>query len=218
MELDRFWFVTLVFGLSLQSYRMMAFITTPLQQKAFLQPFRYMTSSFIDRNEILNSGFSNDYNSGLGSENVIFFDDDIIVVDKPTCCSTAPGYREPDSLATRIAAVFKIERTDKMIVHRLDYATSGVTVFARNENALIDLHKQFRLKNKIHKKYTAIVNGYLNNFEGEIDLPLGKQKDSPPLCCVDPSGKESRSSWSLVGRHQGKSLVQLRPHTGRLVL
>ena len=172
--------------------------------------------SFIDRNEVINTEISRDYNSGLGKESLLYADDDIIVVDKPTCCSTAPGYRETDSLASRIADVFKIDRVDKMIVHRLDYSTSGLIIFARNDQALISLHTQFRLKNKIYKRYSAIVKGNLNFYEGEMDLPLGKQKDCPPLCMVDPiNGKESLSSWTLFGRHQGYSHVHLRPHTGR---
>lgn len=172
--------------------------------------------SYIDKNEIINSELSENYNSGLGKEKLIYVDNDIIIVDKPSCCSTAPGFREPDSLASRIAEIFHIDRIDKMIVHRLDYATSGLVVFARNDNALTSLHTQFRLKNKVYKKYSAIVKGYLNNFEGEMDLPLGKDKNSPPLCMVDPqNGKNSLTSWILRGRHNGNSHVHLRPHTGR---
>ena len=86
-------------------------------------------------------------NFGLGTEKLLYVDMDIIVVDKPSNAQTAPGYLDKDSLATRIAALFHIERVDRMIVHRLDYATSGVLVFARNDAALRDLHAQFR---KVH--------------------------------------------------------------------
>lgn len=173
--------------------------------------------SFIDIHEVLDSEISKNYNSGLGKELLLYADDDIIIVNKPTACSTAPGLREMDSLATRIASTFNIERIDKMIVHRLDYSTSGLVVFARNDKALSDLHTQFRLRNKVFKQYSAIVKGYLDYFEGEIDLPLGKQKNCPPLCKVDPlGGKDSFTTWILHGRNKGKSHVHLRPHTGRL--
>lgn len=185
-------------------------------------PFQFRTYkrgiqlSFIDSNEIINSELSQGYNSGLGNENIIYVDDDIIVVNKPPHCSTAPGFRETDSLATRIGHAFHLSRIDKMIVHRLDYATSGVVVFARNDQALAVMHKQFRLKNCIYKRYSAVVKGYLNNFDGEISLPLSKQIDNPPLCCVDSiSGKGSDTTWSLLARHGGRSHVSLRPHTGR---
>lgn len=179
---------------------------------------RHLHDSFIDRNEIINDEISRDYNSGLGKERILYVDDDMIVVDKPSSCLTAPGYRESDSLASRIASVFKIQRVDKMIAHRLDYSTSGLVIFARNVDALSDLHSQFRLRNKMYKRYSAIVKGYVRNFDGEIDLPVGKQPDSPPLCKVDVlNGKESTTSWTLCGRHDGRSHLHLRPHTGRSV-
>ena len=193
--------------------RVDAFVTA---HRCRLHDNQLLQLSFIDRNEVIDSEISRNYNSGLGKERLIYADDDIIVVDKPTSCSTAPGYRETDSLASRIAEVFHIDRVDKMIVHRLDYSTSGLIIFARNDQALISLHTQFRLKNKIYKRYSAIVKGNLKTFEGEMDLPLGKQIENPPLCKVDPiHGKESATSWALYGRHKGYSHVHLRPHTGR---
>lgn len=177
---------------------------------------RQSQPSFIDLHEVIGTEISMNYNSGLGKERLLYVDDDIIVVDKPTACSTAPGFRESDSLATRISSIFRIDRVDKMIVHRLDYATSGLVIFARNDNALTSLHTQFRKRNKVHKRYSAIVKGNMKHFDGEVDLPLGKQLDCPPLCKVDPfQGKESTTTWSLFGRHGGNSHVHLIPHTGR---
>jgi tRNA pseudouridine32 synthase / 23S rRNA pseudouridine746 synthase len=180
---------------------------------------RQSQPSFIDINEVIDKEISVDYNSGLGQERLLYVDDEIIVVEKPTACSTAPGFREFDSLASRIASVFKIDRVDKMIVHRLDYATSGLVIFARNDHALTSLHTQFRQRNKVHKRYSAIVKGNVKYFDGEIDLPLGKQVECPPLCKVDPfQGKVSTTTWSLFGRHGGNSHIHLIPHTGRHVL
>jgi tRNA pseudouridine32 synthase / 23S rRNA pseudouridine746 synthase len=197
-----------------------AFLSTLQNGKIYSKTeHRQSQPSFIDINEVIDKEISVNYNSGLGKERLLYVDDDIIVVDKPTACSTAPGFREFDSLATRIAAVFKIDRVDKMIVHRLDYATSGLVIFARNDNALTSLHTQFRQRNKVHKRYSAIVKGNVKYFDGEIDLPLGKQVECPPLCKVDPfHGKVSTTTWSLFGRHGGNSHIHLIPHTGRYVL
>ena len=178
-----------------------------------------VTKSYID--DHIEPGI----NSGLGMEQLIYCDDDIIVVDKPSFCQTAPGFREPDSLATHIARIYNIDRIDKMIVHRLDYATSGVLVFARNENSLRCLHSQFREKEKIYKRYSAIVSGINESYDGEIDLPLGKDvKRGPPLCCVDvENGKRSITKWkvhatsSFISRGQKYSFshLHLQPLTGR---
>jgi tRNA pseudouridine32 synthase/23S rRNA pseudouridine746 synthase len=106
-----------------------------------------------------------------------------------------------------------------MIVHRLDYATSGVVVFARNHNALKELHTQFRRKHNIYKRYSAVVQGKISlSTEGEIDLPLGKDPiRGPPLCRVDTEfGKGSKTLWTLQERGRESSYVHLRPITGRL--
>ena len=156
-------------------------------------------------------------NQGLGMEKLIYVDDDMIVVDKPTLCQTAPGFREADSLATRIASLFKLPRVDKIVVHRLDYATSGLVLFARNDLALCELHKQFRLKGHIYKRYAAVVKGYIHGTEGEMNLPLGRDPvRGPPLWRVDPDhGKPSLTSWTRVGHGNGRTHVHLWPQTGR---
>ena len=190
-------------------------VTPPQRLNKWDVAIENSSPSFIDTFEGFGPAISKNYNSGLGKESILYVDDDIIIVNKPTACSTAPGLRETESLATRIASTFRISRIDKMIVHRLDYATSGLVVFARNDDALSDLHSQFRLRKKVYKQYSAIVKGYLNYFEGEIDLPLGKEENCPPLCKVDSQGKDSFTTWTLFGRNKGKSHVHLRPHTGR---
>ena len=195
------------------------------KKKKFAAPFRLnlpsreipCSSSFIDAHD---EGGDANLNAGLGKETLLYVDDDIIVVDKPSFSQTAPGFRVKDSLATRMACLFRIERVDKMIVHRLDYATSGVVVFVRNDMALSEMNKQFRSKgmNKIYKKYAAVVNGHINHAsEGETDLPLGRDVvRGPPLCCVDPEhGKPSLTYWSLFERGNGRSHVHLLPQTGR---
>ena len=127
-------------------------------------------------------------NAGLNDNiTVIYSDDDIVVVDKPAFAQTAPGFVDKDSVATRIATLFNISRVDHMIVHRLDYATSGVLVFARNPEALKNLHNQFRSSDQIFKEYIAIVDGRVLCWEGEVELPLGKDLiRGPPFCRVVP--------------------------------
>jgi tRNA pseudouridine32 synthase / 23S rRNA pseudouridine746 synthase len=104
-----------------------------------------------------------------------------------------------------------------MIVHRLDYATSGVLLFARNEHALKDIHRQFREKNLIFKRYTAIIAGVPSSLEGQIDHPIGRdQIHGPPLRCVDVTlGKPSLTNWVVQGRGTNQTYVQLTPLTGR---
>lgn len=139
-------------------------------------------------------------NTGLGTEKLLYVDQDIIVVDKPPNAQTAPGFHDKDSLASRIALLYNIDRIDKMIVHRLDYATSGVVVFARNDDALRNLHEQFR-KQRTRKIYTAIVGGVISaSLEGEIDLYQGRDMErGPPYNTIVspdlPRAKRSQTYW-----------------------
>jgi tRNA pseudouridine32 synthase/23S rRNA pseudouridine746 synthase len=153
-------------------------------------------------------------------EKVLYCDDDLIVMDKPPNILSAPGFKQSMSLAEKVATDFNIDRIDKMIVHRLDYATSGVLLFARNENALKNLNFQFRQRNnKVYKMYNAIVDRRVDSYEGEIDLPLGRDPlRGPPFCKVDTiaeNAKKSLTHWSCnaIGKHV--SQLNLYPKTGR---
>lgn len=182
-----------------------------MQQIASIRP-----PSFIDFNA--DKSFEGEMNAGLGKETILYEDSDIVVYNKPTLTQTVPGYASHDSLVSRVQAKYQIENMspDQYVVHRLDYATSGVIVFALNLDALRSLHTQFRDHHKMYKRYTAIVNGYMSTLEGEIDLPLGRDEiRGPPLQCVRPDGKDSRTLYTVQGMQHGKTLVHLVPMTGR---
>lgn len=168
----------------------------------------------------MEDSFEESFNHGLYAEKYIYVDDDIIVVDKPANIQTAPGFISKECLATVVADLFAVNRTDHMIAHRLDYATSGVLLFARNRHALRDLHRQFKYR-EIFKSYRAVVSGLLPTFEGSINLPVGRDTDrGAPFCSVDPSSKDSRASWTdwhVLKYGRRNTLVQLRPITGRYV-
>jgi len=192
--------------------------------------------SYIDANKAFEKLTDSDggFNQGLGKETLLFEDEDLLVFNKPHNAQTAPGYEHDDSLASRVAKRYQLERVDQLVVHRLDYATSGVIVFARNVDALRDLHRQFRDAKKesersskssnknwtgggasLYKQYSAIVQGCLPTYEGEVSLPLGPELESKPLWKVDPDGKESQTLWRVLAFSSTHTHVQLRPLTGR---
>eukprot|EP01038_Epipyxis_sp_PR26KG_P005694 gene5694-7860_t len=155
----------------------------------------------------------------IGQEKILYVDNDIIVVNKPHNIQTVPGFVSNISLAGHIQDLFKISRIDHMIAHRLDYATSGVLIFARNLESLKGLHKQFRAKHPfgVHKIYCAVVDGRMPSYQGEINLALGKDIDrGSPYCKVDTLfGKPSFTEWRVLAQSKSNSLLELRPHTGR---
>lgn len=176
-------------------------------------------ASYIDSSDYEKES-DKDMNANLGKEVLLYVDEDVLVFSKPHNVQSAPGYKEHNSLVGKIAAKHGLSdlQRDQMVVHRLDYATSGVIVYARNVEALACLHEQFRLK-RVYKRYSALVHGvFSQSLEGEIDLPLGKDLDNKPLNKVDVErGKPSVTQWSLVASDKARnvSLVHLRPMTGR---
>jgi 23S rRNA pseudouridine1911/1915/1917 synthase len=111
---------------------------------------------------------------------VVFEDDDIIVVNKPSGLTTHPpqlNYRETlvNALLTAGKQLSDISSLRRGVVHRLDKDTSGVIVLAKNETSHNFLVKQFKTR-KIKKEYRAIVWGCLQQDKLRISLPIAKDQ------------------------------------------
>lgn len=141
---------------------------------------------------------------------VIYADEDIVVVDKPagTIVHRAPGHEEEslaDALVKRYRDMAKVGSEERPgVVHRLDIGTSGVMVFARNRKAYLSLRRQFEAHDTVEKTYLAVVHGGPKTKSGTIDTPVGRDK----LSAV--------THWQVLGRHDGISLVEFKIETGRM--
>ena len=145
-------------------------------------------------------------------EQLLYADKDILAYNKPANMLSVPGLHEKDSLATHASKTFALEHTDKIIVHRLDYHTSGVILFARNEFALRNLNEQMRSKAQpVYKRYCAVVSGRLSALAGEIDVPLGRdlQRGSPFNKVNATDGKSSFTRWNVRGYSKNSTYLFL---------
>jgi 23S rRNA-/tRNA-specific pseudouridylate synthase len=148
----------------------------------------------------------NSINIGKGTEKVIYSDDDIVIVNKPPFLQTVPGHLEDLSLASIIQDKYNIDSIEHMSPHRLDYQTSGLVIFTKNIKSLRVMQQQFR-ENQVYKRYSSIVAGKFDDWDGEIDLPIGKDKIAgSPLQTIDINGKPSITNWNVskVGRQVTK--------------
>ena len=141
----------------------------------------------------------------------IYTDDDIIIVEKPSGLLSVPGKTEPDCLEARI----RKDYPESLTVHRLDMATSGLMVFARNANAQRHIGLQFE-KRLTEKTYVARVWGCMEQDTGTIDLPLITDWPNRPrqMVCHE-RGKPSLTEWQVLGRKENITRVELYPKTGR---
>ncbi len=144
---------------------------------------------------------------------VVFVDDSIVLVDKPSMLLSVPGRGESnqDSVVTRLAKQFPSIRE----VHRLDWETSGLMLLALDRSAHSELSRQFR-EREVCKRYTAVVYGVPEEQEGEVNKPLRCDWPNRPRQMIDPlMGKPSQTRWRLLQASSDRCRIELTPVTGR---
>ncbi|WP_028031660.1 RluA family pseudouridine synthase [Gemmobacter nectariphilus] len=144
---------------------------------------------------------------------VLYADDSILIVDKPSGLLSVPGRGEDraDCLINRLRADFP----DVLLVHRLDLDTSGVMVFARTRAAQGALGKQFEART-VKKVYIARLDGEMAEKQGRVDLPLIVDWPNRPRQHVNhETGKPAVTDWRAVKVGQGETRARLMPQTGR---
>ncbi len=154
---------------------------------------------------------------------ILHEDDNVIVLNKPAGVLThSKGALNTEAT---VASFIKPLLTDKNlvgnragIVHRLDRATSGVLIAAKNEKALKWLQKQFSTR-KTNKVYLAIVEGTPEPQEAIIDAPIERNPKKPQTFRVGDSGRPAQTRYKVLKiLNQSSnlySLVELVPKTGR---
>lgn len=145
---------------------------------------------------------------------IIYEDDEIVIVNKPAEFLSVPGKTITDSVLKRMEAYLP-NATGPLLVHRLDMSTSGILLIAKSKEAHEYLQYQF-IKRTVKKRYVALIDGQLNEIKGTIDLPLRVDLDDRPrqLVCYE-HGKSARTDWELIEIKDGKSKVYFYPITGR---
>ena len=148
--------------------------------------------------------------SHLGAE-IVYEDEAVVVVNKPSGMLSMPGRQETYSVAT-----WAEERwPGSMVAHRLDMSTSGIILVAKTEEAYHALQEQFT-ERVIKKKYFAIVEGIPKDEHGIVNLPLSSDPLNRPCQIVDHEhGKQAITEYRILATRQDHTLLALWPHTGR---
>ena len=154
--------------------------------------------------------------------NVIYEDNDIIVINKPKGMVVHPANGNPDG--TLVNAVMNLCKDSLSgiggeirpgIVHRLDKDTSGAIIVAKNDKAHIALSEQLK-NHKVKKTYLALVRGIIKENEATINMPIARSKKDRKKMDVDKDGKEAITHFKVLGRYKNKyTLLQINLETGR---
>ena len=148
--------------------------------------------------------------------NIVYADDAIVVVDKPSGLLSVPGKGEEnqDCVVARVLAAYP-GCIAQPSVHRLDQDTSGLLLLALTEDAHRNLSVQF-MERLVGKRYTALIDGELKEAGGVIELKFRLDPDNRPYQVFDPvKGKKGVTRWRNLGVEGGRTRVEFMPLTGR---
>ncbi len=147
---------------------------------------------------------------------ILFEDKNVVVINKPAGVishSRGKYWYEP-SVASFVRQITKEGDDRAGIVHRLDRATSGVMICAKNPDTLSYLQKQFSDR-KVKKTYIAIVSGHVKDPEAIIDMPIERNPKVPQTFRVGANGKAAQTQYKVLVSLLKHDKLQLTPLTGR---
>lgn len=154
------------------------------------------------------------------SEQPIYADEHLLVLDKPAglLCVPGRGADKQDCLSVRVQQAYP----DALVVHRLDMATSGLWLMARGRQVQRALGDAFA-QGQVSKRYLAVVAGLPpTSLQADqwamIDLPIAADWPNRPRRIIEPEhGKPSQTRWRVLAYDEpaGVTRVELEPLTGR---
>ena len=148
----------------------------------------------------------------MAKPDIIFDDDDLIIVNKPANLLTIPD--RFDAAKPSLYADLTQQFGKVFTVHRLDRETSGIIVFAKNEEAHRHLSMQFE-NHETRKVYIALLDGVMHQDEGQIDRPIAEHPTHLGKMVVNKKGKESLTLFKVTERFKHFTLVEADIRTGR---
>jgi 23S rRNA pseudouridine955/2504/2580 synthase/23S rRNA pseudouridine1911/1915/1917 synthase len=147
---------------------------------------------------------------------IIYQDDDIIVINKPSGFSVTADRSGKAQLRDVLADQLGAQVSGQLrLVHRLDKDTSGVMILAKNAPTQSTFSGYFG-RRQVKKTYLALVTGAVPAQEGTIDAPLAQDRKNPQLIRIArKKGKEAITHWRLLADFGTIALLAVSPETGR---
>jgi len=150
------------------------------------------------------------------SLDVLFEDDDLLVVNKPAGLVVHPAAGHPNGTLQN-ALLHRLPQLDSVpragIVHRLDKDTSGLLVVAKTLPAHKSLVDQLQQRS-VHREYRALAQGVLV-AGGTIDAPIGRHRRERTKMTVSPGGRPAVTHYRVLERFEAHTLLAVRLQTGR---
>ena len=153
---------------------------------------------------------------------VVFEDEDVIVVNKPVGLVVHPAPGHPDGTLVNALLYHCGSSLSGIngqlrpgIVHRIDRDTSGLIIAAKNDRAHLALAAQLQ-DHTLARVYEAVAVGGFKEDEGTVDAPIGRHPVDRKKMAIDPrNGRPAVTHWSVLGRYPGYTHLECRLETGR---
>lgn len=152
---------------------------------------------------------------------VVYEDEDVIVINKPVGLVVHPAPGHPDGTLVNALLYHCGDSLSGIngqlrpgIVHRIDRDTSGLIIAAKNDAAHLALSAQLQ-DHSLARTYEAIVVGGLREDSGTVDAPIARHRTDRKKMAVDPEGRRAVTHWEVLGRYRGYTHIRCRLETGR---
>ena len=152
---------------------------------------------------------------------VVYEDDDVVVVNKPTGLVVHPAPGHPDGTLVNallhhcgdsLSGIGGEKRPG--IVHRIDRDTSGLIIAAKNDAAHLALSAQLK-DHSLSRTYECLVTGNMKQDSGTVDAPIDRNPADRKKMAVVPTGRRAVTHWEVVARYPGVTHLRCRLETGR---
>ena len=153
---------------------------------------------------------------------IVYEDDDVIVVNKPVGLVVHPAPGHPDGTLVNALLYHCGESLSGIngelrpgIVHRIDRDTSGLIIAAKNDRAHLALSAQLQ-DHTLARVYEAVVVGNLREDSGTVNAPIGRHPVDRKKMAIEPrNGRPAVTHWRVLARYPGYTHVECRLETGR---
>ena len=148
---------------------------------------------------------------------VLYEDDVLIAVAKPSGMNTIPSREHPDgSLASGLLGLYREQgiQATAHIITRLDRDTSGIVLAAKNRY-VHHLMSEMQKQKNVFRQYEALAEGIFDQMAGFIEAPIGRRDDSIIERIVRADGQYARTGYHIVKQYGTFAHVSVKPETGR---
>ena len=152
---------------------------------------------------------------------VVYEDDDVIVINKPVGMVVHPAAGHPDGTLVNALLYHCGESLSGIngelrpgIVHRIDRDTSGLIIAAKSDFAHLGLAQQLQ-DHSLYRAYEAVCVGGFREDEGTVDAPIGRHPVDRKKMAIDPQGRRAVTHWKVLRRLSGYTHIGCRLETGR---